>query len=343
MKKNNYYLSEDIKTLLKKQSILKLSFINLNPNTKYWTKKIIKLILSMIFIIWAVFTLIFLLINLIPGDPKIINDLIAAKADPAVIAIMRDMFNLNDPFIVRYFKSIGDLFNGTMGISGTYGVPVSEILFEKLSLSFQIGFIAIAFSILIGIPTGIALARRKSFTSDLMSGVIAILAFSIPSFVIGIIFMYVSFLLGLPIIFEYGNWYTILLPAFVISIPVGLTYARYLRSSVREEYLKQYASLARVKGASEKRLLWSHILKPSLYPIIVYFPIIVTSVLFGSITIETIFSIPGAGDLMVNSSIEKDQSMLLALSVVYTFMIILAFFVRDLLIPMIDPRVRSEK
>jgi ABC-type dipeptide/oligopeptide/nickel transport system permease component len=152
-----------------------------------------------------VFTIVFALVSIIPGNPQIIDDLIAAKADEGVIQSMRDLFNLNDPFVVRYFKAFGDMFNGTFGMSGTYGVSASTIMLPKILLSFQIGFLAIAFSIIIGIPLGIALARRNGSLSDLMAGVVAIFAFAIPAFVVGIIFMFVSYVLGLPIIFEYGN------------------------------------------------------------------------------------------------------------------------------------------
>ncbi len=310
----------------------------ISPQAKYWIKTLSKLVLQMLFIIWAIFTIVFCLVEAIPGDPKIVTDLMASKADEATINATRDLFNLNDPFIVRYFKALGSLFDGTMGFSGSYGVSVSSILWEKIALSFQIGFFAISISIMIGIPLGVALARRTSKTSDVIAAIIAVLAFSIPAFVMAIIFLYISFLMGLPIIFEFNNWYMILLPAFVISIPVGFTYSRYLRSSIREEYEKQYVALARIKGLSESKVLTSHVIKPSLYPIATYFPIIVSAALFGSITVETVFAIPGAGNLLLTSALEKDQAMLLGISVVYTSMVVISFFVRDLLIQFIDPR-----
>lgn len=339
MRNSTIVHSKELKSFIKKN---KSSFSSKLPkSSKYWTKSITKLLMSAFLIAFAVFTLVFILVNLIPGNPLIIDKLIADKADEATIKAMMDKFYLNDPYIIRYFKSLGDMFNGSLGTSGTYGVNVSSIIFEKLLLSFQIGFMAIGFSIIIGIPFGIFLARRKSTGSDIIAAASSVLAFSIPTFVFGILFMYISFLLGLPIIFEFGNWYTLLIPSLVISIPVGLTYSRYLRSSIREEYQKQYVALARIKGASERKLLWSHIIKPALYPVATYFPIIVTMALFGSITVESVFSIPGTGTFLVDSAIDKDQAALLAISTIYTIAIVISFFLRDIMIRFIDPRVRT--
>ncbi len=339
MKKLDIQISTELKTFIKNN---KRSLVTKFPKTtKYWTHSLIKLLITAIMISLAVFTIVFVLVNLIPGNPKIIDDLIANKAAPSVVQAMKDSFYLNDPYIARYFKSLGDMFNGTLGTSGTYGVNVSSIIFSKLLLSFQIGSLAIAFSIIIGIPIGIALARRKTTTSDIVAASISVMAFSIPAFVFAILFMYISYLLGLPIIFQYGSWYSILIPTLVIAIPVGFTYSRYLRSSVREEYKKQYVALARIKGVSERRLLWSHILKPSLYPVATYFPIIVTMAIFGSITVESVFGIPGAGTFLVDSAVDKDQAALLAIATIYSIAIVISFFLRDIMVRFVDPRLRT--
>jgi peptide/nickel transport system permease protein len=99
---------------------------------------------------------------MIPGENQIITDAMA-KGDAGTIEAMRDLFNLNDPYVVRYFKSLGNVFNGTFGISGTTGGEVGSFLFERMSISMQIGAIAIALSFLIGIPIGVFLARRNNF------------------------------------------------------------------------------------------------------------------------------------------------------------------------------------
>ena len=133
-----------------------------------------------------------------------------------------------------------------------------------------------------------------------------------------------------------------IMPALIIAVPVGFGYSRYLRSSIRKEYGEQYVSLARIKGVSENKILWKHIFKPSLFPIVNYLPFVVIGALFGSITIESVFSIPGTGQMLISASLEHDQSSLLAITTIYTFFTVVSFFVRDLLIKFVDPRTRGE-
>lgn len=335
----NSVISKDLKKV-SNRNIISRSSLKVNPSVKSWGKSIFKLLIEMFLITFVVYTVIFFIVEAIPGEPKAITE-VKDKVSPEVLERLRDLYNLNEPLGQRYLLSLGNIFNGTLGYSGSSFQEVSNIVFPKLLLSFQIGLISIGFSFLFGIPLGILFARRKSTTSDIFAALAAILAFSIPSFVLGLGVMGINYALNLPIIFEYDNAFMLLVPALVISIPVGMRYTRYLRGSVREEYQKQYVDLARVKGVSERRILWKHIIKPSLYPMATFLPFVIIATIFGSVTIEAIFAIPGSGTLLVDSALEKDQNMILAITLFYTMFIVFSFFIRDILLKFIDPRSKA--
>lgn len=336
------FYKEDLQILVQKQRKHNL-FNWVSPNSEYWLKTILKLILEIFLITWVVFTLVFILFNLIPGEPKLITDA-KQKGDPQTIMALQDLFHIGPSygFFNRYFYALKQMFDGTLGISWTTGQIISDVFWQRLSISISIGALAIGFSALFGIPIGIFLARRETSFSDFIAAIVTLLAFSIPSFVIALLIVGINTAMGLPTVFEYGNIFMYLMPALIIAIPVGFGYSRYLRSSIRKEYSEQYVSLARIKGVSENKILWKHIFKPSLFPIVNYLPFVVIGALFGSITIESVFSIPGTGQMLINASLEHDQSSLLAITTIYTFFTVISFFVRDLLIKFVDPRTRGE-
>ncbi len=336
------FYKEDLQVLVKKQRKHNL-FNWVSPNNEYWLKTIIKLVFEIFVITWAVFTLVFILFNLIPGEPKLITDA-KQKGDEATILALQNLFHIGPSygFFNRYFYALKQMFDGTLGVSWTTGQEISEVFWQRLSISVTIGALAIGFSAFFGIPIGIFLARRETSFSDFLASIVTLLAFSIPSFVIALLIVGINTAVGLPTVFEYGNIFMYIMPALIIAVPVGFGYSRYLRSSIRKEYGEQYVSLARIKGVSENKILWKHIFKPSLFPIVNYLPFVVIGALFGSITIESVFSIPGTGQMLISASLEHDQSSLLAITTIYTFFTVVSFFVRDLLIKFVDPRTRGE-
>lgn len=337
----NKYYTKNIKYVVKKHRFKTMLYHFAPHDLRNKILFLLKLALRVFVTMLIVYTLVFLLVNSIPGD----NQIIAAakeKGDPATIKRLEDLFYLNDSWISRYFKTLGHMFDGTYGLSGSTGRYVSESLFPRFSLSIQIGSIALALSLLIGLPIGIYSARRKDPFNEVFIAILSSISFSVPPFVFGLFFMIINYSMGLPIVFEYGNAFMYFIPAIVIAIPIAFTYARYLKTSMREEYQKQYVSFARVKGLDEETILWKQVFKTSLYPIITYFPLVVITCFFGSMTIETIFGIPGSGTLLVSSALENDHNMVLALAMVYTILVVLSFAIRDLLYTLIDPKIMTD-
>ncbi len=344
MANKNNFENEQLNTIVASQrKNNRLNFVS--PGAAFWMKRILKLLFELIFFTWIVFTIVFILFNLVPQQPQWVVDSVGKADDEQALAIeqaISSMLHTDKGIFNQYIWSIFVLFDGSMGLSWIDGTEVSITIWTRFATSITIGTIAIVLSLFIGIPTGIFLARRENKISDILASIISVIAFSIPSFVFALVCVWINSTIGLPFVFSYTNLFMYILAALTIAVPAGFGYTRYLRTSIRQEYGEQYVSLARVKGISEEKILSKHILKPALFPIINYLPFLVTAILFGSITIETVFAIPGTGKMLIDSAIGHDQSTLLAITALYTFFTVISFFVRDLLITFVDPRIKGE-
>lgn len=144
----------------------------------------------------------------------------------------------------------------------------------------------------------------------------------------------------LPFIYDINNKFTIFLPAIALAIPSVASYIRYLRTSVNQEQLSQYAKFARAKGCSETRVVWKHTLKQSLYPIATYLLLAFLSSFIGLIIIEAVFAVPGSGRFLIEAVQSGDVDVVQTLTIVLTTIVIVGFFLRDALYTILDPRAR---
>ncbi|NQX83603.1 MAG: ABC transporter permease [Mycoplasmataceae bacterium] len=308
-----------------------------SPSTVDKIARYSKQILQSLLIIFIVFTVTFFLLQIIGGSPEILND--PKLNEVSRNQLMSDM-HLDESSISQYGYALLDIFNGTMGTSWEDGAQVSTKIFSKMGISIQIGLIAFSFSLLIGIPMGVVFGSTDGSAVDWTSAIFSSIAFAVPTFVIALIVVSINYALGLPIVFDYGNAFMYLIPALVLAIPISFTYVRYLKTSINQEWRKQYVKFAKVKGVKKNRILYRHTFKSALFPIATYLPFVAISVFFGSLTVETIFAIPGSGKLLVDSVLSGDNPTILGLVFVYTIVTVLAFLIRDILYDMLDPRIR---
>jgi len=334
----NYYQANNISNLFNTKTEIKTN--NLSPNVKYWIKHFIKLILQLLLIVFVVYTIAFIILYFIPGEPYLLSEA-KQKADPATIAELEMLYGVDNPFFTQYFSSLGSIFNGTFGYSWQTGEEVSAIILPAIGLTLQIAIWAILIAFFVGIPLGVFLGKRKGVAIEWSSAIIGVIAFGIPTFVIGLIAMLILSAVGMPIIFEYGNPFVIIICGLIIGIVLAFTYARYLKTSVSQEYSEQYVSFAKTKGLSEQKILWTHTLKPSLFPIATFIPAMFSIAILGSVTLETIFGIPGSGSLFADSAINQDRTVLLGIIFFYTIFIVVGYFLRDLCYMWIDPKLRT--
>lgn len=304
--------------------------------------KILKLIgknlIEFIIVTWIILTIVYFLINSIPGS----NTITAGLSDAQKTSINLK-YGLNDPIIIRYFRYLFHLIQGDLGISFSFlpGSKINSFLWTRFLTSFTVGAIALIITLVFGIPLGIIVGRSPGKVMDITSSIFISIIISIPSVIFALFLLLFGKSVGIPYIYDDANFATWILPAFALGIAPSIVYVKYIRTEMNREIHSMHAKFAYLKGASRTRFVIKHALKPALYPIITFFPGAVLGTFLGGIFVESFFQIPGSGGLLVSAIQVKDYNIILILVTIYSAMTILSYSLRDILYSILDPRVRS--
>ena len=310
---------------------------------KYIIKKFILLIITLIITSFV----IFLIFELVPGDPVL--DKLGTRATPETIAALRTQWGLDRPFIVRYFSFLGGIFTLDFGVSYTYGMNVSSLLREKLFINLALSIMSLLIVIVVSVPLGIYLAKHTGGFADKLMGPVNQTAMSVPSFVLGLL---ITFLFG--IVFRWfrpggyvsyktdfaGFLYFLIFPSVAIAIPKIAMCIRLLRGNILEEAEKDYSLTAYARGNNTTGLLYRHVLKNAIMPTITFIGMIAADMIGSGIVIEQVFSIPGLGQMLINSISTRDYPVVEAEVLMIALFIMTVSFLTDMIHAMIDPRVR---
>lgn len=283
-------------------------------------------------------TLTFLLLRVIPGGP-----FDEEKAlPPEIKANIEAKYGLNDPLWKQYVNYVGGILQGDLGNSYKYvGRPISEIIADAFPTSVQLGVYALLVAYLIGLPLGLIAASRHGTWMDSSSMILAISGVSLPSFLVAPLFVILfSFTLGWfePALWMGPTYYV--LPMLVLGIRPAAVIARLTRASVLEVIRSDFIRTAKAKGLNERTILFKHVFRNSLIPVLSLTGPMVAGILTGSFIIELIFAIPGLAKHMVQSVTNRDYPLILGATLLFSFMLVFANLLTDLLIAMIDPRVK---
>ena len=310
---------------------------------KYIIKKLIRLIITLIITSFV----IFLIFELVPGDPVL--DKLGTRATPELVESLRIQYGLNQPFIVRYLKFVGGIFTLDFGTSYSYGVPVSSLLKEKLVINFFLSLMALFFVVVISFPLGIYVAKHTGGISDKIISPLNQASMSIPSFVLGLL---ITFFFGILLRwFKPGGYvsynanfgkflYFLIFPAFALAIPKIAMCIRLLKGNILEEATKDYALTAYARGNNTTGLLYRHVLKNAIMPTITFIGMIAADMICSGIVIEQVFSIPGLGQMLINSISTRDFPVVEAEVLMIALFIMLISFITDIIHVCLDPRVR---
>lgn len=310
---------------------------------KYIIKKLIRLIITLIITSFV----IFLIFELVPGDPVL--DKLGTRATPELVESLRIQYGLNQPFIVRYLKFVGGIFTLDFGTSYSYGVPVSSLLKEKLVINFFLSLLALFFVVVISFPLGIYVAKHTGGISDKIISPLNQASMSIPSFVLGLL---ITFFFGIVLRwFKPGGYvsynanfgkflYFLIFPAFALAIPKIAMCIRLLKGNILEEATKDYALTAYARGNNTTGLLYRHVLKNAIMPTITFIGMIAADMICSGIVIEQVFSIPGLGQMLINSISTRDFPVVEAEVLMIALFIMLISFITDIIHVCLDPRVR---
>lgn len=276
-------------------------------------------------------TITFFLMKLMPGSP--FND---AKLSPDQKYILNEKYGLNDPIPIQYLNYMKNVFTGDFGYSFQYhNQPVWDIIKPRLIPSLEMGITAMIIGMLIGLILGVASAAKQNTWIDYLATIISVLAVSVPSFVLAVKLRW----------FPVAGWEgisTIILPSFALSAIVIATVTRYIRAELLEVLKSDYILLARAKGVSSKKILYTHALRNALIPLVTVLVPMMASILTGTLTIENIFGVPGLGDQFVRSIATNDFPVIMATTILFSSFFIVSIFLVDMLYIIIDPRIRIQ-
>ena len=310
---------------------------------KYIIKKLIRLIITLIITSFV----IFLIFELVPGDPVL--DKLGTRATPELVESLRIQYGLDQPFIVRYLKFVGGIFTLDFGKSYTYGVSVFSLLKEKLVINFFLSLLALFFVVVISFPLGIYVAKHTGGLSDKIISPLNQASMSVPSFVLGLL---ITFFFGIVLRwFKPGGYvsynanfgqflYFLIFPAFALAIPKIAMCIRLLKGNILEEATKDYALTAYARGNNTTGLLYRHVLKNAIMPTITFIGMIAADMICSGIVIEQVFSIPGLGQILISSISTRDFPVVEAEVMMIALFIMLISFITDIIHVCLDPRVR---
>lgn len=304
-------------------------------------KYILKRVLSMIPLLFVVSILVFLFIHLIPGDAA--RQVAGATATAGEVEAVRKQLGLDQPLIPQYIQWITGIFHGDLGVSYTNNTTVAELFAPRLPITIYLTICSITWSVLIGIVIGVVAAINRGRTLDMLGMLIAIAGISLPNFWLGLQLMQIfSVNLGLLPTGGLEDWRGYILPSLAMGAGIMAILARVTRSSMIENLGKDYVRTARAKGLPESRVIMAHAFKNSSIDIITVTALQIGALIAGSVVVETVFSIPGLGRLLVDSIGFRDYEVIQALILFFSFEYMVINLIADVLYALINPRVRYE-
>lgn len=318
-------------------------------------KTIVRRILVMIPQLFVLSLLIFILAKQMPGDP--FTGLITPETDPARIEELRIQAGFYDPWYVQYYNWITNAFQGDFGQSYTYKIAVSTLIGERGLNTLFLSLLSVILVYLIAIPLGVLAGRYQESLLDKSIVLYSFISYAIPTFVLSLIFLYIfgyrlqwfptsgTVDIGLDegtMEYYWNRIYHLILPAVTYAILGTTTTLQYLRTEIIDAKTMDYVKTAKSKGIPMRKVYSRHIFRNSLLPIAAFLGFSITSLLGGSIFIETIFGYPGMGQLFVSSITSRDYSVITALVMLYGFLALVGSLLSDIIMSIVDPRIRID-
>ncbi len=310
---------------------------------KYYAKKLLSLILTLLFVA----LLSFFLFQVIQGDAALSK--LGIDAGDEELEAIREMYGYNKSLPERFVSWLAGALKGDFGYSIKYsGMTVNELIAQRLPVTLTLAFMSVVMIIVIAIPVALLTSKKQDGVADRASVFMSQLFMAIPPFLQGIL---VTLLFGIVLgLFVPGAYVSydedfgaflafMIFPAISVALPKAAMTVKFMKSSIRRERAKDYVRTARAKGNSDRGIMWKHILKNSLMPVITFVGLIIAEVMAGSIMIEQVFNLPGMGRLLVTSISNRDFPVVQAIVIYIAAVVIIVNFIVDVLQKLLDPRL----
>lgn len=291
-------------------------------------------------VLWVVATLTFMTMHLVPGGPFDKEK----KLPPEIKANIEAKYHLDKPVYRQYLLYMGGLVRGDLGPSYKYvGRTVYDVVADTFPVSMQLGLWALLVALVLGLSAGIASSFWAHSIWDRLSMFLATAGISTPSFVLGALLIFIfsyHYKLLPPALWEDAR--NVILPAITLGLAPAAYIARLSRSSILETNRHDYVRTARAKGLSEGAILFRHILKNAMTPVVTIMGPLTATLVTGSFVVEFIFSVPGMGKFFITAVTNRDYPLIMGVTLIYAVLILIANLIVDILYVMIDPRVKLE-
>jgi len=268
------------------------------------------------------------------------------KMSPALIESGLREMGLKDPLYVQVGRYLKNLLQGDLGVSRRYRVnaPITDIIMPKMAVSMKVGLISMAVSLPLGMALGALMARSKGRFADKLGNAYIVFIQAVPNAVYFIfIQLYGSSWFNLSVLYKPEDWTSLILPVISLALPSISSYAMWLRRYMVDETNKDYIKLARAKGVPNTTIWFRHVFRNSVVPMVNLIPGSILLTISGSIYTESLYSIPGMGGLLVDVIKRQDNSMIVALVVIFAALSIIGLLLGDILMGLVDPRISFAK
>ena len=297
-----------------------------------------------VFTLFVIITVVFMLLRLMPEEGYLGSN--ADKMSEIQKETILTNLGLRDPMPVQIGNFYKDLAKGEFGKSITYrpDVKVSKILKDKIPYSLYFGLGSIVISLVVGISLGIMMAKSKNSILDKLGNGYIVFINAVPAAIYYLVIqLYVTDVCKLPMLFDKSNPVSWILPLISMSLGNIAAYAMWMRRYMVDEMNSDYVKLARAKGVSEKNIMVHHVLRNAFVPMAQYLPASILYTIAGSIYIESLYSIPGMGGLLVEAIQRQDNPLVQGLVIIYSSLGILGLVLGDIAMSITDPRIKLQR
>ncbi|MCS1382260.1 ABC transporter permease [Lysinibacillus sphaericus] len=285
--------------------------------------------------------------QILPGDP--VRTMLGTEADATQIENLRSELGLDRPLYEQYTDWLKGLLTGELGHSIRFSMPVKDLLLDRLPVTMSLAVLTLTIVLMVSLPLGMFAARRQNKLSDVSLSTLTQIGMAVPSFWLGMmLILYVGMQFSFFKISGYIPWSqsiagalsTLILPALTISIPQIAVNFRYVRTAILEQMQLDYVRTIRSKGMSEQNVMYKHVLKNAMIPILTVFGLIMAEVVAGTIIVEQVFSLPGVGQLLITAISNRDFPLVQGIVMYITVAVVVINFIVDILYSVLDPRIR---
>ena len=309
----------------------------------YLLRKVVALLVTL----FLVSLLTFFAFNIVPGDPVAL--MLGTEATQERVDALKAALHLDKALPERYVDWLSGFALGDLGESIKYSTPVKDLIGPRFPVTGALALLSFALIVAISLPLGIYCAKRRGSLADRAIGTLLMIDISLPSFFLGILFIW---LFGIVLkLFAPGGYVDfhgnpagffryMIFPAIAVALPNIAVTVKFLRASAIAQLRAGYVRTAYGKGNTDDAVLYRHVLKNAILPVITLFGMIVAEVFSGSIIIEQVFSLPGIGRLLISSITSRDFPVVETLVVYIAFLVVLANFTADVVLQLLDPRIK---